>query len=115
MKPTRFKPQLRLFQIITVIGLSLAANYGYVLWTWPELTDDALNESVSINLAVALSQRGPHLAPDEAATERLREQIRSEIIGQHAEAREKVERRFGIGLLLSVIGCVQLLTSRSTR
>ena len=63
-------------------------------------------------LLQASSRRDPAYAQ---LSERLREQIRSEIIGQHAEAREKVERRFGIGLLLSVIGCVQLLTSRSTR
>ncbi len=112
MIPTGYKPRFGLFHIITVIGLSLCGYYGHALMNWPTLSDTELNESVEINLALDLNRRGPHLAPDEAGLERMREQIRDEIVGERAVAREKIERRFGVGLLLSVVGGLRLLMPR---
>lgn len=112
MIPTGYKPRFGLFHIIAIIGLSLSAYYGHALMTWDDLTDEEIEQSVEINLALDLNRRGPHLQPDDATRARMREQVRAEIVGERAVAKEKIERRLGVGLLLTVAGGIRLLMAR---
>lgn len=112
MTPTGYKPRFGLFHLIAIIGISLSAYYGHALMTWDDLSEAEIEQSVEINLAMDLNRRGPHLQPDEETRARMRKQIRAEIVGERAVAKEKIERRLGVGLLLSVAGGFRLLMTR---
>jgi hypothetical protein len=108
---TPYRPRVNLFHLIAVAGLSLSAYYGYAWTQLPAYSEAEIEASVELNLAIDLSRRGPHLQPDEAGLERLREQVRAEVIGDLDQARDTVQRRLGIGLLLLVVGGGRVLTS----
>jgi hypothetical protein len=104
-----YRPRFGVFHLLFVTGLALASYYG---WAWMELpvyTEADIEESVQLNLAIELSQRGPHLQPSPEGLERLGTRIRQEIEGRIQQERETVQRRFGIGLLLLVVGLSRLL------
>lgn len=104
-----YRPRFGVFHLLFVAGLALASYYG---WAWMELpayTEADIEESVQLNLAIELAQRGPHLQPTPERMERLSARIREEIEGRIAQERETVQRRFGIGLLLVVVGLSRLM------
>jgi hypothetical protein len=109
---TPYRPRVNLFHIVAVAGLSLSGYYGYAWTQLPTYSEAEIEESVELNLAIDLSRRGHHLQPDAAGLERLREQVRAEVSADITRARDTVQRRFGIGLLLLVVGGGRLLTQR---
>lgn len=113
MTPSGYRPRFGVFHLIFIIGISIAGYYGHALWTWPEYSDRDIEQSVELNLAIDLSRRGPHLMPDEAGLQRLREQIHGEITGELSHQRIQAERRLGVGLLLTVAGALRLLMTRN--
>lgn len=110
MPPVRTR--FSLFHAILAIGVALCGYYGQAWWALPDYSESDIEASVELNLAIDLSRRGPHLQPDAEQLERLRQQVRAEIEGGLRQQTEKVQLRFGIGLLCLVIGLSHVLTRR---
>jgi hypothetical protein len=103
------RPPFRsLTALLLSIGLGLTIYYGQQWWQLPEYNDADIGASVELNLHLELQQRGPHLQPDAAGIERLREMIRQEVETEIRREREKIQLRFGIGLIALVLGGGQL-------
>lgn len=89
--------------LITAIGLGVAAWYG---WDWYRLgqwSETELRASVELNLALDLA-REPDRATTVAAQDRLRQQIRLELVDQ-IEAEAETPRRYALaGLMMAGLG-----------
>lgn len=109
-----YRPRVNLFHVIAVAGLSLCGYYGYAWTQLPSYSEADIENSVELNLAIDLARRGPHLQPNAEALERLREQVRAEVTGDLQRQRDTVQRRFGIGLLLLVVGGGRVLSGLLT-
>jgi hypothetical protein len=98
--------------LLLSLGVGLCSYYGYEWWQLPEYSEADIETSVDLNLQLELQQRGPHLRPDEAGTARLRELIHREITAELTQQRERIELRFGVGLVALVLGLGQLAAGR---
>jgi hypothetical protein len=106
------RPPFRsLTALLLSIGMGLTIYYGHEWWQLPEYSEADVSASVELNLHIELQQRGPHLRPDDAGIERLRGMIRDEVETEIRREREKIQLRFGIGLIALVLGGGQLLAS----
>ena len=98
--------------LLLSLGMGLCAYYGYEWWQLPAYSEADIEASVELNLQLDLQRRGPHLQPDEAGVARLRELIHREITAEIQQQRERIELRFGVGLIALVLGLGQLLAQR---
>lgn len=106
------RPPFRsLTALLLSIGMGLTIYYGHEWWQLPEYSDADIGASVELNLHIELQQRGPHLQPDAEGIERLRGMIRQEVETEIRREREKVQLRFGVGLMALVLGSGQLLAN----
>jgi hypothetical protein len=108
MQPYR-SPFRSLTALLISIGLGLTIYYGQQWWQLPDYSEEDIRSSAELNLHLELQQRGPHLQPNAAGIERLREMIQREVEGEILREREKIQLRFGIGLIALVLGGGQLL------
>lgn len=97
------------------LGVGLCGYYGQAWWELPRYTDADIEASVEINLQRDLHRLGPNLQPDATRLAQLRTRIRTEIEGELRRERERIQLRFGIGLLALVLGLGQLAGERSRR
>jgi hypothetical protein len=114
MQPYR-SPFRSLTALLISIGLGLTIYYGQEWWQLPEYSEEDIRASAELNLHIELQQRGPHLQPDAAGIERLRGMIRQEVETEIRREREKIQLRFGIGLIALVLGLGQLVFVRLNR
>ncbi|MGB1561476.1 MAG: hypothetical protein ACPHN2_08255 [Sinimarinibacterium flocculans] len=98
--------------MLLALGVGLCSYYGYEWWQLPSYSEADLKASVELNLRMELQQRGPHLQPNEAGVGRLREMIQQEVQGEINREREKIQLRFGIGVIALVLGAGNLAASR---
>ena len=110
MPPRR--PLSTLPAFLLALGLGLCGYYGMEWWQLPEYSEADIAASVELNLALELQQRGPHLKPNPERLEQLRETLRAEVEGEIRREREKVQLRFGIGLIALVLGAGHLASAR---
>ena len=101
--------------LLLSIGIGLAAWYGERLRSLPAWTDAEIGQSVELNLQLELQRRGPHLQPSGERLERLRETLRAEVVAEIGRERDGLERGFGIGLLMIVLGAGQWLAAHWLR
>lgn len=105
MKPLAPRPRLHALPIIAVaLGLGLSAYYGERWYQLPQYTEQDLQASVELNLAMDLERRGPQLQPVPAERERLRQQIRQEIDADIARERREVTQGFAVAMLMLLFG-----------
>lgn len=95
--------------LLVGIGLGLLGYYGEDWYRLPAWTEQDIEESVELNLAIDLQRMGPHLRPEGEKLERLREMVRAEVKGEIAGERRRLERWMGLGLILTVLGAGQLV------
>lgn len=98
--------------MLLALGVGLCSYYGYEWRQLPEYSEADIETSVELNLQLELQQRGPHLRPDETGTARLRDLIHREITAEVTQQREKIELRFGVGLIALVLGLGQVAAAR---
>ena len=96
-------PRLLAF-LFVVIGAGIAAWYGEQRWHLPAWSEAEIAQSVELNLAMELRQRGPHLQPSSERLEVLRAALRGEVEAEIRREREQLERWIGLGLVLVVLG-----------
>lgn len=110
MKPLAPRPRLHALPIIAVaLGLGLGAYYGERWYKLPQYTEQDLQASVELNLAMDLERRGPQLQPVPAEHERLRRQIRQEIDADIARERQGATQGFMAAMLMLLFGGGYLL------
>ncbi len=96
-------PRLLAF-LLAAIGVGIAAWHGEQRWRLPVWSEAEIAQSVELNLAVELRQRGPHLQPSPERVEALRAALRVEVEAEIRREREQLERWIGLGLVLVVLG-----------
>lgn len=97
---------------LIALGLGLCGYYGLEWTRLPQYNESDIAASIEFNLALDLQRRGPHLHPDAEKLEQLRETVRAEVEGEISREREKVQRRFGLGLIALVVGVGHLVAAR---
>lgn len=95
--------------LLVGIGLGLLGYYGEQWYKLPAWTEQDIEESVELNLAIDLQRMGPHLRPEGEKLERLRDMVRAEVKGEIVSERRGLERWMGLGLILTVLGAGQLV------
>ena len=93
--------------VLAAVGLGLVAFYGEQRWRLPAWSEAEIAQSVELNLALELQQRGPHLQPAGERLDALRRTLRAEIEAEIRRERAEPERWIGLGLLLIVLGAGQ--------
>ncbi len=107
------KPRLQMLPaMMFAVGLGMAMHNGYTLWRLPHYSAAEIEQSTEFNLAADLTRREPGFAADAAQVERLRAQVRGEVVAAIAAERRGPQRYAAIGLLLSALGLAQLLLLR---
>lgn len=101
--------------VLAAVGLGLIAYYGEQLSRLPAWTEQEIDQSVELNLALELQRRGPHLQPDAGRLEGLRQTLRQEVEAEIRRDRRDLERWIGLGALLLVFGLGQWATSALKR
>ena len=90
---------------------------GWFGWDWYQLgrwNEDELRASVELNLALDLA-REPEVAPPVEAQDRLRRQIRLELIDK-IESEVRTPRSYTLaGLVMAALGLVQMALSAWVR
>lgn len=113
---TRTSPLLTsLPALLLAVGVGLCAYYGQAWWTLPSYSEADIAASTELNLQLDLQRRGSHLQPDTAGLERLRAQVREEVEAEIRIERERIERRFGLGLIALVVGLGHTVFARLAR
>jgi len=95
--------------LLVGIGLGLLGYYGEQWYRLPQWSQDQIEESVELKLAIDLQRMGPHLQPQGARLERLRDMVRTEVEGGIHSQRRTIERWMGLGLILCVLGLGQFV------
>ena len=93
--------------LLVAVGAGLVAWYGEQRWRLPAWNETEIAQSVELNLALELRQRGPHLQPSGERLEALRRTLRAEVEAEIRRERAEPERWIGFGLLLVVVGAGQ--------
>lgn len=94
--------------LLFAVGLGLLMFHGHAWWQLPDYSVDDIEQSVDFNLAIDLQRRGSSdgLSPEQL--ERLRTQVRDEVVAAIAADQHEALRYMGIGLLLTVMGLAQM-------
>lgn len=98
--------------LLLAVGFGLCGYYGLEWYELPTYSEEEITASVDLNLQIDLQRRGPHLQPDAAGLQRMREMVRAEVEAEINREREKVQLRFGVGLIALVLGLGQAAASR---
>ena len=103
------KPRLHALPMIaTALGLGLGGYYGERWYKLPEYTEQDLQASVELNLAMDRERYGLTQQPSPAESERLRQQIRQEIDADIARERSEVKQGFVVAMLMLMFGAAFL-------
>jgi hypothetical protein len=101
--------------LLVAAGAGLVAYYGEQRWRLPAWNETEIAQSVELNLALELRQRGPHLQPSGERLEALRRTLRAEVEAEIRRERAGPERWIGFGLLLVVVGAGQWVADAMRR
>jgi hypothetical protein len=107
MRSPRVPPPGAVGALIAAIGLGVACWYGWAWYQVPRWSEQEIEGSVELNLALDLSRLpAGSVAPAEQA--RMRAQIRREVEAQIAKAADEPRQYTMAGLLITVFGLVQM-------
>lgn len=89
------------------VGLGLGVYFGERCYELARVSEQDLQASVELNLALDL-QRADASAPEGAALEARRTQVRTELLGQLATERQQAQRGLAASLAGLVVGLALL-------
>jgi uncharacterized membrane protein YphA (DoxX/SURF4 family) len=101
------KPRFAAFPaLLFAIGLGLSLHYGHAWLRMPDYSEAEIEQSVELNLALALRRQPPATAPTGLDTQRglIREALRDEI----QQERWQIQSRVALGLILLTAGFAQM-------
>jgi len=110
-----FRDPRALAFVLLASGIGVLGWFGPQWYQRPKWSRAEIDQSVELNLAIELKQRGPLLQPTGDRLEQLRSLIRTEVEGQIRRERREVERWLGAGFLLSLFGVSAWLRARAAR
>ena len=91
-------------------GLGICMYFGQQWYQLPKFSENDIEASTELNLKMDLQHRGPSLQPaNDQELNRMRAEVRYEITSSINAERDKVTRRFSIGLVALVLGLGQLV------
>ncbi len=90
--------------VLVATGIGLLGWYGQQWYELPQWSPAEIEQSVELNLALELKQRGPLLQPTAERLEQLRSMIRAEVEGRIRRERRDLERWMAAGLTLILLG-----------
>lgn len=103
------KPRLAtLPALMFAVGLGMLMFYGHAWWRLPAYSAEDIEQSVELNMAIDLQRRGTSGRLNHEQVERLRTQLRDEVVAAIAADEREALRYIGIGLLLAVMGLGQM-------
>ncbi|HEY1077523.1 MAG TPA: hypothetical protein VGE51_12600 [Fontimonas sp.] len=100
---------------MVALGLGLIGYYGVEWYQLPRYSQSDIDVSAELNLRLDLQRRGPHLQPQGEELDRLRRTVRAEVEGEIRQEREKIQTRFGIGLVSLIFGIGQFVFAAMLR
>lgn len=100
---------------MVALGVGLAGYYGLAWYQLPKYSEMDIAMSSELNLQIDLRRRPPHLQPGPEELQRLREQVRAEVLGEIQQEKEKVQTRFALGLISLIFGIGQFLAGAALR
>jgi hypothetical protein len=95
--------------VIFLAGLGIAGYYGLAWYQLPRWSDQEIEQSVELNLAMDIARMGPQLKPNGEKLDRLRALVRQEVREDIQRELKTVQLRFSAGLVATVIGLGQLV------
>ncbi|MES2683235.1 MAG: hypothetical protein V4650_06905 [Pseudomonadota bacterium] len=104
-------PQVRfavLPALMFAVGLGLAFYYGDAWYGLPRYTEAEIEQSVELNLALALRANPASTSTDETS----RAAIRSELLAEINQEQRDAQRGLVIGVVLCAFGLLQMLMLR---
>lgn len=104
LPPTMSKPKLTaLPATLFLVGLGLSLHYGHAWWRLPVYTEQELENSVELNLALDLQREHRDQPVSDSELSKRREQLRAEVLAL-VDA-EKKEKQSGLtaGLLMLIL------------
>jgi len=90
-------------------GLCVAGYYGMQWRDLPHLSEQELEQSAELNLALDLARLSPEQRPHGQALEDMKARERSEVLADLDRERDTVHERFAAGLVAMVFGLGQLV------
>lgn len=94
--------------LLAAIGFGVASWYGWAWYQVPKWSEQDIQGSVELNLALDLSRLPPDGQPSPEALDRLRGQIRQEVEAQIAAQSDEPRSWTMAGLLIGVFGLAQM-------
>ncbi len=99
--------------MLFAVGLGLLLHYGHAWYRLPEYSAAEIEQSVELNLV--LEQQGRNAASMLQSAEQIESQrarIRSELQAEIQSERRDAQAGFGTGVILLLMGLVQMLILR---
>ena len=93
--------------MIIALGIAFCGYFGKQWYEMPPLSETDIEASTELNMAIEMAQGQHHKTLSEGKIERLREQIRQEVVGDYEAERKKLNLRFTIGLFCLIMGIGQ--------
>lgn len=95
--------------LLVALGVGLLGYFGEQWRRLPAWSEQEIEQSVELNLALDLRHRGPHLQPTGERLEELRRTVRAEVEAEIRRERSGLERWMGVGAILTMLGLVTWL------
>ena len=95
--------------LIFLAGLGIAGYYGFAWYQLPKWSDQEIEQSVELNLAMDLARMGAQLKPNAEKLDHLRALVRQEVRGEVQRELKTVQLRFSAGLVAMVVGLGPLM------
>lgn len=90
--------------LLFAVGLGMLMFHGHAWWRLPAYSADDIEQSVELNMAIDLQRRATTGGFSPEQVERLRAQVRDEVVAAIAADQNEALRYMGIGLLLTLMG-----------
>ncbi len=90
-------------------GLGVAGYYGMQWRDLPRLTEQELEQSTELNLALDLARMTPEQRPQGQQLEEMKARERAEVLTDLDGERDTIHQRFAAGLVAMVFGFGQLV------
>lgn len=107
--PTLARNPRSLPALIFLAGLGIAGYYGIAWYQLPKWSDQEIEQSVELNLAMDVARMGPQLKPAGEKLDHLRALVRTEVRGEVQRELKTAQLRFSVGLVAMVLGLGQLM------
>lgn len=94
---------------LLAVGVGLCLYYVPKWQDLPRYTEAQIESSVDYNLLADLARRGSQPQPSDEELQRMREQVRAEVLADIDQERSNVEAGLGLGLIATIAGLGNLL------